>query len=307
MGTAAVFGSTIVDMMARGPHLPTPGETVKGSYFRMGPGGKGFNQCVAAHKAGCDVTMVGKVGRDALSAVHLGLMEELGMDRSHMIQTDDAPTGTALVAVDENTGQNQILIAAGANSTFTREEVEGCRPLLERSSHVLLQLEVNQDANEAVCDLARACGCRVILNPAPSMPLDEGFVSKLWMVTPNEVEARDLCGVEVRDLESGRRAAAWFHDRGVEVVVVTLGSTGVFASCGGRAEIVPANRVEAVDTTGAGDAFNGGLLAALSEGADVWEALRFANALAALSVQRMGAAVAMPTRAEVDAFLAKVG
>ncbi len=304
MGRALVFGSLIVDMMARGPHLPTPGETVKGSYFQMGPGGKGFNQCVAAHNAGCDVTMVGKVGKDSLASVHLDYMDTLGMDRSHMLQTDDAATGVALVAVDELSGQNQILIAAGANQCFTQEDVHSCKALLKTADYLLLQLEVNQDANEAIAAMAQEYSCKTILNPAPSMELSHDFISALWMVTPNEVEARDLSGVEVYDVASGKQAAAWFHERGVKAVVITLGSAGVFASMDGRAQMIPAYRVDARDTTGAGDAFNGGLLTALSEGMCLWDALHFANALAALSVQTIGSAVAMPSRTEIDAFLA---
>lgn len=301
-----VFGSFVVDLMARGPHLPVPGETVKGNYFQMGPGGKGFNQCVAAHKVGADVRMVTKIGTDQLSRVPLDLMDELGMPQDHVFRSNDFATGTALVVVDENTSQNQIMIAPGACAQITPDEVESIRPLLEESAYALLQLEVNQDANERVAQIANECGCKVILNTAPYMPLSEDFVRRLHMVTPNEVEAEGMTGIPVTDLASAQEAAAWFHERGVEIVVITLGSRGVFASAGGRSELLPAHRVEAVDTTGAGDAFNGGLLAALAEGKDTWEAVSFANAVAALSVQKLGTAVSMPTRAEVDAFLASL-
>lgn len=304
MSKAVVFGSCVVDMMARGPHLPTPGETVKGSYFHMGPGGKGFNQCVAAHRAGCDVTMVGKLGDDELSSVHLGLMRRLGMDTSHMLTAADAPTGCALVAVDENTGQNQILIATGANMTFTQEDVEACRPLLEQSDYVMLQLEVNQEANEQVARMAEECGCKVILNTAPWSPVSDEMLGPTWMVTPNEVEAEGATGIAVTDLESACKAADAFHAKGVEAVVITLGSRGVFVSAAGKQQIVPAWHVDAVDTTGAGDSFNGALLCALTEGKTVAEAVRFANALAAVKVTHLGSAEAMPTREEVDAFLA---
>ena len=175
--------------------------------------------------------------------------------------------------------------------------------MLRESDYVLLQLEVNQDANEMVADMAGRYGCRVIVNTAPYAPLTDEFLSKVYMVTPNEVEAEELTGIPVKDLASASKAAGFFFKKGVRKVIITLGSKGVFVSSDGREEIVPAFPVEAVDTTGAGDAFSGGLLAALAEGKDIWEAVRFSNALAAISVQRLGTTPSMPVREEVDAFL----
>ena len=303
MSKAAVFGSFVVDLMARSPRLPVPGETVKGSVFKMGPGGKGFNQGVAAHKAGADVTMISKVGRDSFGEVAFNTMRELQMDTSHMFVTDDTETGCALILVDEKTSQNEIIIVPGACSTITEEEVKNIEAVLKEAEYVLLQLEVNQEANELVAELACKHGCKVIVNTAPYAPVTDEFLSKAYMVTPNEVEAEEFTGVPVKDLESAKKAAAYFYDRGVKEVLITLGSRGVFVSSGGREEIIPCFKVEAVDTTGAGDAFNGGLLAALSEGRDIWEAVRFASGLAALSVQKMGTTLSMPVREEIDRFL----
>jgi ribokinase len=303
MSKVAVFGSFVVDMMARSPHLPVAGETVKGSLFRMGPGGKGFNQCVAAHKAGADVTMITKLGKDVFADVALNTMSELGMPKDRLFYSAENKTGIALILVDEKTSQNEIIIVPGACSTITPEEVGLVEPVLRESDYVLLQLEVNQDANERVAEMAGRHGCRVIVNTAPYAPLSDEFLSRVYMVTPNEVEAEELTGVPVTDLASASRAAGFFYKKGVKKVIITLGAKGVFVSSDGREEIVPAFPVDAVDTTGAGDAFNGGLLAALAEGKDLWDAVRFSNALAAISVQRLGTTPSMPTREEIDAFL----
>lgn len=303
MSKVVVFGSFVVDLMARSPHLPVPGETVKGSIFKMGPGGKGFNQCVAAHKAGSDVVMITKLGKDSFADVALNTMDELGMTKESLFYSDDVETGIALILVDENTSQNEIIIVPGACNTITPEEVAKIENVIKESEYVLLQLEVNQDANELVADMANRYGCKVIVNTAPYAKISDEFLSKAYMVTPNEVEAEELTGVHVDSLESAHEAAEYFYKKGVQKVIITLGSRGVFVSSDGREEIVPAFKVDAVDTTGAGDAFNGGLLAALSEGKDIWEAVRFANGLAALSVQKMGTTPSMPKLEEIRKFL----
>lgn len=300
-----VFGSFVVDLMGRTPHLPVPGETVKGTFFKQGPGGKGFNQGVAAHKAGADVAMATKLGRDSMANVALDAMTELNMPKEYLAYNDEVATGIALILVDENTSQNEIVIVPGACNTITDEDIERLKPRLLESGYVLLQLEVNQDANEKVAKFAKEHGVKVIINTAPYQKISDEFLNGAYLVTPNEVEAEELTGVPVTDLESASRAAKVFFDKGVENVLITMGGKGAFVSAGGREEIVPAFRVNAVDTTGAGDAFNGGLIAALAEGKDLWEAAKFASALAALSVQRIGTTPAMPTRAEVDEFLAQ--
>lgn len=303
MGKAMVFGSFVVDLMARSPHLPIPGETVKGSMFKMGPGGKGFNQCVAAHKAGADVVMVTKLGKDRFAKVATDTMDELGMEKGGLFFSDDAETGIALILVDEHTSQNEIIIVPGACNTITKEEIDCIEAQLQESEYLLLQLEVNQEANEYVVDLAERYGCKVIVNTAPYSQISDEFLSKVYMVTPNEVEAEELTGIHVEDLESAQRAAGYFYERGVKQVIITMGAKGVFVSAEGREEIVPAFCVDAVDTTGAGDAFNGGLLAALSKGEKIWDAVRFANGLAALSVQKMGTTPSMPRLEEIERFL----
>lgn len=301
----AVFGSFVVDLMARTPHLPVPGETVKGSFFKQGAGGKGFNQGIAAHKAGADVAMITKLGRDSLANIALDAMDDVGMPKDYLFFNDDVATGIALISVDEKTSQNEIVIVSGACGTITDEDIASVEARIKESGYLLLQLEVNQDANEKVAKMAKENGVKVIINTAPYQPISDEFLNGAYLVTPNEVEAEELTGIPVTDLESADRAAKVFFDKGVQNVLITLGSRGVYINTEGKSVIVPAYRVNAIDTTGAGDAFNGGLLAALAEGKSLPDAAVFANALAAISVQRIGTTPSMPTREEIDAFLAE--
>lgn len=304
MGKVVVFGSFVVDLMARTPHLPKPAETVKGSFFRMGAGGKGFNQAVAARKSGADVTMITKVGKDPFADVLFQVMDDLEMDRSHIFISEDTGTGIAIITVDENSGQNEIVIVSQACGTIRSEEVDKASGVLQEAEYVLLQLEVNQDANEKVAALVKEAGARLIINTAPYSPVSDEFLRGAYLVTPNEVEAEQLTGVPVTDAASASKAAAWFRAKGVENVIITMGALGAFVATDDGETLVPAYRVKAIDTTGAGDAFNGGLLAALAEGKDLMEAAQFASAVGALSVQKLGTTPAMPDREEVDAFLA---
>ena len=298
-----VFGSFVVDLMGRGPHLPVPGETVKSGFFKMGAGGKGFNQGVAAHKAGGDVVMVTKLGKDSFADFALDAMKELGMDSSRVLLTDEYPTGVALIEVDENTGQNAIMVIPSACDHIEDDEVDALADALAGADILLTQLEVNMRATERIIDMAHAANKTVILNTAPVQPVSEELLRKVTIVTPNEVEAGILTGVQITDKDSAARAAKWFFDRGVKNVVITMGSLGAYVSDGERDMLTPIFPVNAIDTTGAGDAYNGGLVAALAEGLDLFEAGRFAAATAALSVERMGTTPAMPTRAEIDAFM----
>ena len=300
-----VFGSSFVDLMGRTPHLPIPGETVKGTTFCQGPGGKGFNQAVAAHKAGADVTMITKLGKDALANTPLNIMRELNMPTDGIFFHETAATGCALILVDENTAQNEIVVLPGACDTISAEDIAEVTDEIRNAKYLLLQLEVNQDANEAVAKIAKEAGIRLVINTAPYQPMTDDFLHGAYLVTPNEVEAEEMTGIAISDLESADRAAQVFFEKGVQNVVITMGSRGAYLNDGTQSGIIPPFSVKAVDTTGAGDAFNGGLLAALAEGKTLWEAGRFASALAALSVQRIGTTNAMPTREEIDSFLSE--
>lgn len=302
-----VFGSFVVDLMSRCPHLPAPGETVKGSVFRMGPGGKGFNQGVAAYKAGADVTMVTKLGSDAFADVALNTMNKLGMNTERIFQTSEIETGSALILVDENTAQNEIVVVLGACGNITDKEVESLSDLLDQSEYLLTQLETNVTAVEKIVAMAFEKGVKIILNTAPVQPISDDLLSRVNLITPNEVEAGILSGIKVNNQESAQKAADYFLKKGVKNVLITMGSSGVFLATPQKRGFLPAYKVNALDTTGAGDAFNGGLTAALSEGKDLWEAAQFANALAALSVQKMGTTTSMPDREEIDTFVAEHG
>ena len=303
MGKVTVFGSFVVDLMGRTPHLPVPGETVKGSMFKMGPGGKGFNQGVAAHKAGADVTMVTKLGKDSFANVALDAMKELNMKQDYVFVTEEAETGCALILVDENTSQNEIVVLLGACNTITDDEVDSLTNVLKDSEYLLTQLETNVSATNRVIDIAHKNHTKVILNTAPVQPIEDEVLKKVYLITPNEVEAEILTGIPVDSKENADKAADWFFEKGVENVLITLGGRGVYIATNEKREIIPAYHVEAIDTTGAGDAFNGGLVAALAEGKNLWEAAAFANALAAIAVQRLGTTPAMPTREEIEQFI----
>lgn len=298
-----VFGSFVVDMMARTPRLPVPGETVKGTFFKQGPGGKGFNQGIAAHKAGGNVIMITKLGRDSLAQVATDAMDEAGLSKDSLFYSGDTATGVALIMVHETTSQNKIVIVPGACGTVTEQDIAQVKDKICSSAYILLQLEVNQDANEKVAKLAKDHGVKVIVNTAPYQPMSDEFLLGTYLVTPNETEAEAMTGIAVTDLHSADRAAEAIMEKGVENVLITLGERGVYINSGGKSEIIKAHKVKAIDTTGAGDAFNGGLLTGLAEGRSLMEAARFANALAAISVQRIGTTPSMPVREEIDEFI----
>lgn len=298
-----VFGSFAADLMARSPHLPLPGETVKGSVFQMGAGGKGFNQAVAAQKLGADVTLVTKIAHDAFGQLALDTMEQLSMNRSHILYSESVGTGAALIMVDEHTSQNAIVVVPGACGQITKEEVEGCAPLIRESAYLLVQFEVNLDALELAMQIAHEAGVKIILNPAPFLEVPDPLLAMADMVTPNETEAEGLTGICVDSEASAAKAANLLHQKGIKQVVITLGGRGVFVSSDGKQQLIPAFHVDAVDTTGAGDAFNGGLVAGLAEGMDIWQAAQFASAVAGISVTRYGTSPAMPTRDEAEQLL----
>ena len=301
-----VFGSFVADLMSRASHLPVPGETVKGSVFRLGAGGKGFNQAVAAIKAGGNVLFSTKLGEDSFAQLALDTLNTLGTDTQYVFTTGEHETGSALIMVDENTSQNQILVVAGACEHITAEDIDKLVPAIKDSAFLLTQLETSIEAEETVIRIAHENGVKVILNPAPVQAVNDEIYQMLYMITPNEVEASILSGVEITDDLSAERAAAFFMDKGVENVIVTLGSKGAYVKTADFSSIIPCYKVSVVDTTGAGDAFNGGLVTALSEGMGIIDAVKFANAVAALSVTKIGTSNTMPSRMEIDAFLAGI-
>ena len=233
----------------------------------------------------------------------IALMKELGMKQDRILYSDDTETGCALIMVDENTSQNEIVVILGSCNTISDAEVDSLEDLLDGCEYMLTQLETNVSSVERIVDIACKKGVKVILNTAPVQPISDELLSKVDLITPNEVEAEILTGVKVDSEEAADKAAEWFFGKGVKRVLITLGGRGVYINTGDKKGIIPAYKVNAIDTTGAGDAFNGGLLAALAEDKDIWEAADFANALAALSVQKIGTTPSMPVRSEIDDFL----
>lgn len=302
-GKISVFGSFVVDLASRANHLPKPAETVIGSSFALGPGGKGSNQGVAAHRSGADITMITKVGDDVFGKVALDFYKKEGMNTDLIFVDKEKETGTALIMVDEVTGQNQILVVSGACGNITDEDLEIARPTIEGSQILLTQLEVNLDATWKVIDMAHKAGVKVVLNTAPAQEVPDDVLRQVDLLTPNEVEASILSGVEVVTPDDARKAADVFQSKGVDEIVITLGEQGAYVRSGSKDIVIPRRTVNAIDTTGAGDAFNGGLVTALSEGKDLFEAAEFANVVGALSVTKVGTAPAMPFRKEIDAFI----
>ena len=304
MQKIVVFGSYVKEYITRQENFPLPGQTLTGTSFQLGQGGKGSNQAVAAHKAGADVTFITKLGDDEAAHSALAFYRELGMTTENIIVDPSQVTGAALILVNELTAQNEIVVVPGACNSFTDADLEESKTLLEQADIVLLQQEINEDAQYKAIDIAYAAGTKVIVNPAPARPIPDEVLKKIDIVTPNETEAMVLTGVTVTDKATAAQAARVFLDKGVKNVVITLGALGVYATDGKRDELLPRLQVDAIDTTGAGDAFNGGFVTALSAGHDLFTAIRYGNVVGALSVTKQGTAVAMPTKAEIDAMYA---
>lgn len=302
MKKIVVFGSYVREYITRQPGLPLPGQTISGNAFLLGQGGKGSNQAIAALKAGADVQFITKIGDDEAGRSVLEFYRELGMSTDTVIVDPTQVSGAAMIMVDELSAQNQIVVVPGACNSFNDQDLERCRPLLEQADIVLFQHEINEDAQDKAITMAHELGKTVIVNPAPARPIADHILAKVDLVTPNETEAMVLTGVQVVDEASAAQAAKVFLDKGVKNVVITMGSRGAFATDGVRQELLPSLRVEAIDTTGAGDAFNGGLVAALSQGKDLFTAIRYGNVVGALSVTKIGTAVAMPDKAEITAM-----
>lgn len=305
MSKVVVVGSYVVDLMSRTPHLPKPGETVLGGPFQMGPGGKGGNQATAAARTGSEVTFLTKLGDDVFGREALKHFTKENVNIEYIKVDPVQATGAALIEVDEK-GENSIVVALGACGTITEAEVVEAEEKISEADIVLIQLETSIEAIVTTVKLARTHGVPIILNPAPYQEFPREILRDVAYITPNETEAFELTGIEVIDESTALTAAQMIHELGVNSVIITLGSKGAFLYTGGeKGELIPSFRVEAVDTTGAGDAFNGGFAHAISNGYSVKNAMRFANAVAALSVTKIGTAPAMPYRHEVEALLAK--
>lgn len=299
----AVIGSFIVDLMARAPHLPEAGETVFGSLFKIGPGGKGFNQALAAKRAGCNLMFSAKVGDDDFSKIALDACKKAGISKDYIFIEKNIPTGAALIPVDEVTGQNEIIVVPGASTTFSDGNIKQLDVALNESKYLMMQMEINMNAAEKLISLAYEKGIRVILNTAPVQKLSDDLYKQLYLVTPNEVEARILTGISCDTPDGYRAASEFFLEKGVAKVIITLGKRGAYLNDGDKEYLLPCYDVPVLDTTGAGDAFNGGLLAGLSQSMPLHKAATFGNIISNIAVTKLGTASAMPDLQEINEFI----
>jgi len=297
-----IVGSYNTDMVVKTSRIPRPGETVINGTFTSGHGGKGANQAVAAARAGAHVTFIGKVGTDALGDEAVTSLLADGIDTSFIMRDPDHATGTAWIIVDDR-GENSIVVASGANGTLTRADVESARGAIAGADILLVQLECPVPAVRAAIEIATAAGVRVILNPAPACLLDADLLRLVSIITPNEVEVEMLTGVAVDDSLQLDAAAGVLLERGIGTVLVTLGARGVYLASPEGRETIPSFPVLPIDTTAAGDVFNGVLAAFLSKGRALHDAVVAANAAGALCVTRPGAQRSVPTLPEITSFL----
>ncbi len=297
-----VVGSSNTDMIIRLSRLPRPGETLLGGEFSMAAGGKGANQAVAAARVGADVTFIARVGKDVFGDRALEGFRRDGIRVDRIVRDPRSASGVALIFVGAE-GQNSIAVAPGANGRLTPADVRKARRVIEMADVVVVQLETPMDTVREAAEQAAAAGVPVVLNPAPARTLPSRLLRLVTVLTPNETEAELLSGVAVRNDRSAGRAADVLLAQGPRIVVITLGARGALVATKEGQQIVPSFPVRAVDTTAAGDVFNGALAVALAEEKPLTEAARFANAAAALSVTRLGAQPSAPTRRAVESLL----
>jgi ribokinase len=293
-----VIGSSNTDMVIKSSRLPAPGETIIGGVFMMNPGGKGANQAVAVARMGGNVTFVSKTGNDLFGKQSIEGYKKEGIGTDAIFSDPNHPSGVALISVDAH-GENSIVVAPGANGALNIQNIEKLRTDIETAELLLMQLEIPMETVEYAAKIAFQKSVKVILNPAPAQTLSSELFKYLYMITPNKTEAEMLSGVKVTDWGSAKKAADKISEKGVDIVVVTLGSVGVLVKEGSQYHEIAVEKVEAVDTTAAGDTFNGTLCVGLSEGMTVVDAVKLACKASAIAVTRMGAQSSIPYRKEI--------
>lgn len=291
-----VIGSSNTDMVVQTAEFPKPGETVLGGEFLMNAGGKGANQAVAAARLGANVRFVAKIGKDLFGQeAKNGFLKE-GLDIEYLIETADYASGVALITVNAN-GENEIVVASGANMNLLPSDLPD--EIFQNVDFALIQLEIPLETITYIIDKCRSMGIKVIMNPAPAASLDKQLLASIHLITPNETETELLTGIYPGNAETMQEASNYFHHAGIAHVIITLGSAGVYLSNKKYAEIIPAQKVKTLDTTAAGDVFNGAILTALASGEDWPEACRFACKASAISVTRIGAQNSAPYQHEL--------
>ncbi|WKK65112.1 ribokinase [Lutimonas zeaxanthinifaciens] len=296
-----VIGSSNTDLVIKTSQFPVPGETVIGGVFNTFAGGKGANQAVAAKRLGAEVIFLACLGQDDFGRKAIQDYKNEGIDTLYISMDRDHPTGVASIIINEK-GENSIVVAPGANNMLSKKDVERIIPVMEMVDIVLVQLEVPLETIDYAIRKSQELNKRVILNPAPAAELNDDLYNFIDVITPNESETELLLGKKVSDTESASSAAQIFLDKGVKSVIITLGERGAFFKNADEEFLIPAFKTDVVDTTAAGDTFNGALAVALSEGRSWREAIRFSNQAAAMSVARLGAQSSIPSRKEVESF-----
>lgn len=297
-----VVGSSNMDLVAKAPRIPVAGETLTGTDFFMLPGGKGANQAVAAAKLGAEVIFVAKLGKDVFASKSLENFKSVNINTKHIEQLDGVPSGIAIIAVDDK-GENIIIVVPGANGKLMPADVDKAESDIANAAVVVCQLEVPIETVERAAKLANKNGVPFILDPAPARQLSDELLSMVDIIKPNETEAEILTGIKVTDEASAAKAADVLLAKGVETVIITLGEKGLMLATKDAKEMMATNKVKAVDSTAAGDAFTGSLAYGLANGQSLKDAAVYANTVAAISVTRLGAQSSMPTKEEVDAFM----
>ncbi len=304
MNKLVVLGSVNADHVLQVPSFPRPGETLHGRNYQVIPGGKGANQAVAAARLKADTGFIACVGDDAFG---INIRENFKMDNidiGAVKMQPNCPTGIAMIQVSDS-GENSICISAEANAKLTAEAIEPDLERIRQADYLLMQLETPLCGIEKAAQVAKQAHTTVILNPAPAKALSDELLSCIDIITPNETEAEVLTGIEVTDDVTAQKAANALHSKGIDTVLITLGAKGVWLSMSSQGELIAGFRVKATDTTAAGDTFNGALVTGLLEQLPLKSAIKFAHAAAAISVTRFGAQTSIPSREEVDAFLAE--
>lgn len=294
-----VIGSSNTDMVLKTARFPKPGETILGGDFFVFQGGKGANQAVAAARLGGDVSFICKVGNDPFGNSAIEHYAHQGIDVSNILKDAEAPTGVAVITINAE-GENSIIVASGANALLSVDDMEQAMPLLAQAQWLVTQLETPLSVIEYLSDFAKKHHKNLILNPAPAAQLPDAVFDGLFLITPNETETELLTGIAVNDETDAQKASNVFKSKGVQNVIITLGSRGAYVDSSDYQGIVPTIKVKAVDTTAAGDVFNGALVVALSEGKPWQAAAQFACKAAAISVTKMGAQASAPLLQEIS-------
>ena len=294
MSDISVLGIFVADISFSGPKIPAVGETILGNKYNVGPGGKGCNQAVAIARLGAKVNFISKIGKDTYGKLALNTLTKNRINTESVIQDENLQTGVAGILVDKNSGKNAINVIVGAPSTLKVAEIDKHIDIIKNSKIFLTQLEVPKDVTLHCLKIAKENGCLTILNPAPASEISKEFYKNIDYFTPNETEAEFYTGIKITNEKDAKQAANKLIDLGIKKIIITLGEKGLFYSDGKEEIYLKANAVKAIDTTGAGDAFNGGLAFGLSKEKPIKECLELANKIAGLSTTKLGAGDAMP-------------